>query len=143
MKIYFAGSIRGGRQDAVLYHSIIDLLKHYGQVLTEHVGSMDLTGENLPDDAIYQRDMDWLVEADVLVAEVTRPSHGVGFEVARAETLRKPILCLHRPETGRRLSALIGGNPAVHCERYKHTGELPTILDAFLEGDLGTTSELS
>lgn len=46
MKIYFCGSIRGGRQDADIYMKIIDQLKSYGEVLTEHVGyiSIDETG---------------------------------------------------------------------------------------------------
>ena len=36
--IYFCGSIRGGRQDQALYAKIIDTLKTYGTVFTEHVG---------------------------------------------------------------------------------------------------------
>ena len=43
MKIYFAGSIRGGRQDAALYEQIIQYLKTFGEVLTEHVGDPALT----------------------------------------------------------------------------------------------------
>lgn len=39
MKIYFAGSIRGGRKDAGLYKKIIDYLGKYGEVLTEHIGN--------------------------------------------------------------------------------------------------------
>ena len=44
MKIYFAGAIRGGRSDQNLYFEIINYLKKYGEVLTEHVGdkSIDL-----------------------------------------------------------------------------------------------------
>ena len=43
MKIYFAGAIRGGREDAQLYKDIIAYLTEKGQVLTEHVGNMDLS----------------------------------------------------------------------------------------------------
>ncbi len=43
MKIYFAGSIRGGRDDAEIYSGIIELLKRYGDVLTEHVGDRTLS----------------------------------------------------------------------------------------------------
>lgn len=42
-KIYFAASIRGGRQDAHIYSKIVALLKNYGRVLTEHVGDQSLT----------------------------------------------------------------------------------------------------
>ncbi len=76
MKIYFAGSIRGGRDDKDLYLEIIKLLGNYGKVLTEHIGDAKLSelGENLESTHIYNRDMNWLREADVVVAEVTTPS---------------------------------------------------------------------
>ena len=141
MKIYFAGSIRGGRQDAVLYQQIIALLKKHGQVLTEHVGRTDPDqGENAaPDEAIYRRDMAWIEEADVLVAEVSVPSHGVGYEIARAEAVRKPVLCLFRPEGGRRLSALVAGNAELRCETYSSLQEVDRILASFLRSqNVGT-----
>ena len=43
MKIYFAGSIRGGRGDAEIYAQIIEFLQGYGEVLTEHIGDTSLT----------------------------------------------------------------------------------------------------
>lgn len=43
----------------------------------------------------------------VLVAEVTQPSLGVGYEIGRAVEMNKKILCLFRPESGRRKSCLI------------------------------------
>lgn len=43
MKIYFAGSIRAGREDAHLYARIVAILKKYGTVLTEHVGNPNLS----------------------------------------------------------------------------------------------------
>ena len=45
MKIYFAGAIRGGREDAQLYEKLIAYLNEKGQVLTEHIGSTDLSWE--------------------------------------------------------------------------------------------------
>ncbi len=134
MKIYFAGSIRGGRQDAELYGHIIGLLKKHGEVLTEHVGQQAPgRGEAaLSDEDIYQRDMMWLEQADVVVAEVTVPSHGVGYEVARAEALEKAVLCLHRPNAGQPLSALIAGNPDLTCEQYQQPDDLRPVLERFL-----------
>lgn len=134
LKIYFAGSIRGGRDDAARYRRIIALLAEYGQVLTEHIGDVGLpdAGEDgLSDEAIYARDTAWLVEADVVVAEVTMPSHGVGYEIARAEALGKPVLCLHR-RSGQRLSAMLAGNPALHCATYENVEELKPIVERFL-----------
>lgn len=132
MKIYFAGSIRGGREDVPLYSDIIDLLKQHGEVLTEHVGQIDPGEDSLSDGAIYHRDMTWLKESDAVVAEVTVPSHGVGYEIARAETMNKPILCLHRPGEGRHLSALIAGNPDIQCVLYRRLAELKPLVDRFL-----------
>jgi len=131
MKVYFAGSIRGGRQDAALYGQIVRKLKRYGRVLTEHVGETSAADDDISDEAIYERDMTWLKQADMIVAEVTVPSHGVGYEIARAETLGLPVLCLYRPQTGYRLSALIAGNPAIRCKRYQRPAQLDEILEAF------------
>ncbi len=137
MKIYFAGSIRGGREDAPVYAQIIDLMNRYGEILTEHVGKPDLKEDPLSDRVIYERDMRWLTEADVVVAEVTVPSHGVGYEIARAETLGKPILCLHRPQAARRLSALLAGNSSIHCETYQQPRQVEAILETFFREHTG------
>ncbi|SCM82417.1 Putative 2'-deoxynucleoside 5'-phosphate N-hydrolase 1 (fragment) [uncultured Sporomusa sp.] len=81
MNIYFAGSIRGERQpeNVETFKRIIDVLKKYGTVLTEHVGDSKLTstGEKLPDCEIFNRDIKWLENADLVVAEVTSPNLGV------------------------------------------------------------------
>ena len=44
LKIYFAGSIRAGRNDVPLYVRIVEVLKTYGTVLTEHVADPSLGG---------------------------------------------------------------------------------------------------
>ncbi len=119
MKIYFAGSIRGGRDDKELYLEIINLLGKYGRVLTEHIGDKTLSaiGEDGPtDEYIYDRDMAWLNEAAVVVAEVTTPSLGVGYEIGHMEG-KKPVLCLYREQDGKRISAMIGGNKNVTIEQ--------------------------
>jgi hypothetical protein len=61
----------------------------------------------LDDAEILERDMQWLSQAHVVIAEVTQPSLGVGFEIARAITLNKPILCLFRPSSGQRMIIFI------------------------------------
>jgi len=96
MKIYFAGSIRGGRDDKKLYEDIIKTLSTYGEVLTEHVGNQKLTAsgeDGSTDEYLYKRDMNWLKESDVVIAEVSTPSLGVGYELAKAEEWGKKILC--------------------------------------------------
>ena len=121
MKIYFAGSIRGGRDDAGLYSEMIALLQKYGEVLTEHIGDKQLSihGEGHAAEYIFQRDVDWVREADVIVAEVTTPSLGVGYEIGLAEQLGKKIVCLYRPQLDRKLSAMILGNSKLTIVEYK------------------------
>lgn len=134
MKIYFAGSIRGGRDDRGLYLELIHHLQVYGQVLTEHVGDQQLSvfGEDqLSDQGIYERDMDWLQSCDVIVAEVTTPSLGVGYEIAMAETLGKTILCLYREQPGKRLSAMLNGNTSLHNASYQTKEQAFAIIDKF------------
>lgn len=131
-KIYFAGSIRGGREDASLYREIITLLQTRGEVLTEHIGSEGLTpsGETaMSDEEIYRRDMDWLTSSDIIVAEVTTPSLGVGFEIAKALDLGKQVICLFRPGNGRRLSAMIAGNTDVKIYAYQSMQELVKLFN--------------
>ncbi|XP_021355127.1 2'-deoxynucleoside 5'-phosphate N-hydrolase 1-like isoform X2 [Mizuhopecten yessoensis] len=138
MKIYFAGSIRGGRQDAELYLRIIKQLQAYGTVLTEHVGAKTLeeSGEkHMTEKEIHDRDMTWLNDCDVLVAEVTQPSLGVGYEIGRAITLNKRILCMFRPDSGKSLSAMIAGavngSSSFVVKNYKEE-DVQSILKAFL-----------
>ena len=141
MKIYFAGSIRAGRDDQELYHRIIQGLQRHGQVLTVHVGDPSLTqwGDEGPSDQnIYARDMAWLADADFIVAEVSTPSLGVGYELGRAESLGKPTLCLYREQDGRRLSAMVSGNPNMVVVRYQTVEEAQTYIRTFLH-DLTTT----
>jgi CRISPR/Cas system CSM-associated protein Csm3 (group 7 of RAMP superfamily) len=114
------------------------LLSRYGNVATEHIGKEGLDGMGeveLSDEEIYERDMSWLAEADVVVAEITTPSLGVGYEIARAETMEKSVLCLYRLGGGGRLSAMLAGNPNLQKEAYETVEDLAEILDNFLRMD--------
>ncbi|KAL4641138.1 2'-deoxynucleoside 5'-phosphate N-hydrolase 1 [Arapaima gigas] len=141
MRMYFCGSIRGGRQDVAIYQRIVRKLQEFGLVLTEHVSHADVSerGEDVElqgDLAIHDRDMQWLHTADVVVAEVTQPSLGVGYEVGRAVDMQKKILCLFRPSSGQVLSAMIRGaddgspNSFVQVRDYAED-EVETVLDTY------------
>jgi nucleoside 2-deoxyribosyltransferase len=136
MKIYFAGSIRAGRNDAAIYEIMITWLRSYGEVLTEHVGNPALSerGDDGPGDRyIHDRDMAWLTSCDLVVAEVTTPSLGVGYELGLATALAKPVLCLHRTIAGRPLSAMIGGSPKIQTAVYSSMDEAKRIMDEFIK----------
>jgi 2'-deoxynucleoside 5'-phosphate N-hydrolase len=133
--IYFAGSIRGGRHDQAIYEAIIDRLRDYGTVLTEHVGDPNLAlgGEDAADCDVHDRDLDWLRSADVLVAEVTTPSLGVGYEIGRAVEWGKRVVCLYRPSEGKRLSGMIAGCRGIAVHDYSTVTELQVIFDRELQ----------
>ena len=129
-KVYFCGSMRGGRQDAEVYEKILQCIRERAIVLTEHVGDMALDA-GCTDREIFQRDMELLQECDLVVAECTVPSLGVGYELSEADRLGKPVLVLFRKDSGRELSCMVSGNPNFSLVYY--TGEN---LDRILEGIL-------
>ena len=136
MKIYFAGAIRGGRDETDIYNNIITYLSSKAEVLTEHVGSFELTtiGEiNRSDREIFMRDMEWLQSADLVIAEVTTPSLGVGYELGIAAKLKIPVLCLYRPIKGKRLSAMISGNEKFNCHTYQTLDDAEVHINKFLK----------
>jgi hypothetical protein len=139
MNIYFAGSIRGGREDKALYLEIIEQLREYGHVLTEHIGDAELTalGEPADDRAIHDRDLSWLKESEYVVAEVTTPSLGVGYELGKATEWGKQILCLFRPGDNRALSAMIAGSNGIKVREYESAAELKEILCEFFRRQEG------
>jgi len=133
MEIYFAGSIRGAEADKSLFKRFIEHLSGHGKVLTEHSFDYDYTKEiQLDDHGIYELDTGWLNDADALVAEVSSPSLGVGYEIGYLEALGKPILCLYRRQEGRRLSAMICGNRNLKIVEYDSEEEALNAMDDFI-----------
>lgn len=115
MNIYFACSITGGREFEPVYQAIVrTLLEDQHVVPTAHLaGSSVMALEALVSpQEVYTRDVAWIQSCDVLIAEVSIPSHGVGYEIAFALGLRKPVLALHHEE--RTISKMISGN----CDTY-------------------------
>ena len=133
MKIYFAGSIRGGRDEEKVYLKIIDYLSGFGEVLTEHVGyeNVEKSEKNYSDTYIFNRDIQWLKSSDVMVADVTVPSLGVGYEIGVAETLNIPILCLYNPKDKKRLSAMITGNKNLTWKEYNSLTDAQLLIKDF------------
>jgi nucleoside 2-deoxyribosyltransferase len=120
--IYFSGSISGGRLDVPLYRRIVEALEAdghrvlAGNVTADHVGD---GGEAMDACAIFDRDLRWIDEADVLVAEVSMPSIGVGYEIATARYRRRmPVICLYRPAHTRRCTAMVAGDERIHLIEY-------------------------
>jgi hypothetical protein len=110
LKIYFAASIRGGRALQSTYQALVEDLRQSGHtVLSENVAFVTLADDEWTDEAICAQDTAWLDECDAVVAEVTTPSLGVGYEIAYAlHHAHKPVLCLCQRSV--HLSAMIAGN---------------------------------
>ena len=91
--------MRAGRQDVELYGKLVTTLGRWGEVLTPFVADPvnDDSEYEGGDVAIHQSAMSLLQRADVVVAEVTVASHGVGYEIGRAVAMNKRVLCLYRP----------------------------------------------
>lgn len=112
MNIYFACSITGGREFEFVYQVITRALAEgHHQVPTAHLAASGIASVEAVIDPreVYTRDTTWIQESDVLIAEVSVPSHGVGYEIGYALGLGKPVLALY--QQGRKVSKMISGNP--------------------------------
>lgn len=135
MKIFFAGSIRGGRQLIPMYQYIIGFLKSRNfTVISEHVAAegLEKAEARMTEQEIYEKDANWIEESDRVVAEITVPSIGVGYEICHAVKHNKPVLCVY--QEGTKASAMVLGNSTgyVTAKSYSNKNQLEEILLEFL-----------
>ncbi len=119
MRIFFAGSIRGGRSMLSEYRQIVTLLKKLGhEVVSEHVASTKLeeAEARLTEEEIFNSDIWFIDECDCVVADVTVPSIGVGYEICYAVSRGKRVLCVYKGGTN--VSAMVLGNRGVTALSY-------------------------
>ena len=97
MKIYLSGSIYGGTQKIETYKILIKELEKYGEVMNKQVAD-----ENTIANEVYQKDEEIfkdlenkLYEADIVLAEVSIPSLGVGYELGFADKIGKKIIAIY------------------------------------------------
>jgi nucleoside 2-deoxyribosyltransferase len=136
MNIYFSCSITGGRDDQHIYQQMVDLMVAQGHdVPTAHLSKADVLEDERVISAldVYQRDVNWVNQCDVLVAEVTTPSHGVGYEIALALQQGKPVLCCY--QVGRKVSKMLLGNtsPSLSLYAYQDAQDVLAELERYLE----------
>ncbi len=134
-RIYFSGAIAGGRDNLPIYQHIVGRLKALGHsVPTEHVADSNvLAAERVVSPReVYERDVAWIDESDAMIAEVSMPSLGVGYEIGYALQRGLPTLCAYRD--GLFVSKMITGNPSPHLTVvvYRDEDELDRHIDAFL-----------
>ena len=135
MKIYFACSITGGREDENIYQHLVEvILLLGGEVPSAHItntGIEETDGKAAPSD-IYLRDITWIGESDMLIAEISTPSHGVGYEIGFALNMNKPVLCLYKEKIA--VSKMITGNPhpLLTILSYKDKNDAENLLRKYL-----------
>ncbi len=135
MNIYFACSITGGREYERIYQDLTAALLADGHIIpTAHLADSNATivESSIAPQEVYTRDVTWIREADTLIAEVSVPSHGVGYEIGFALNLGKPVLCLS--QDGRKVSKMISGNPDINLQTktYRDTKEAIELSREFL-----------
>ena len=121
MNIYFSCSITGGRNEEEVYQALVKEMLALGhQVPTAHLSKSNvLEVEKIAKpEEIFARDIRWLRNCDAVVAEVTSPSHGVGYEIAVALMLEKPVLCCFKKD--RKVSMILTGNSSANLSLYPY-----------------------
>ncbi len=141
MNIYFSCSITGGRQDEHMYKVIVEYLQaQRHEVPTAILASPKVMEEEvvIPPMDVYQRDVAWVQGCQLLIAEISTPSHGVGYEIALALSLQKPVLCLY--QDGRKVSKMLSGNnhPLFSIHAYQTPEQAINCIDSFIASRVRT-----
>lgn len=137
MKIYFTAALHdipSGQQRN--YELIVKSLKNLGhRVVAGHI--IGKTGKQLDmqtekeQKEIYSRMLTWKNQADLMVAETSYPSFGVGQEISYSLTSLKPVIALHLK--GRRPHLLTAmGTEYLHIAEYSKD-TVKRVLQEYIE----------
>jgi len=138
MRIYLACTVRGDRGGLEAARTICArLLQHGHEVMTTHLleDHADETESSLTEEQVYRRDLDWLSTCDVLIAEASGSTYGVGFEVGyvlgRARETGQRVVLLYTSSRRHAISRLITGNCDTACTTlgYSSLDELAAFID--------------
>jgi len=95
-------------------------------VLTAHLleDNVETAESSLTEREVFERDMRWLNDADLLIAEASGSSYGVGFEVGyvlgRSDVTDQRVLLLYDHTRRPLVSRLISGNVHPNCTTYPY-----------------------
>ena len=138
MTIYLACTVRGDRGGVLAGRAICEQLERHGHdVQTKHLLADDVeTAESqITEHEVFRRDLEWLSACDVLVAEASGSSYGVGFEVGyvlgRAQASGQRVVLLYDAARRDKVSRLITGNCHPECTTfpYQSLEELREFID--------------
>jgi nucleoside 2-deoxyribosyltransferase len=138
MNIYFACSITGGREFEPVYQAIIKALLADGHSIpTAHLADSGVKALEaiVSPREVYERDVAWIRDCDALIAEVSTPSHGVGYEISYALSVGKPVLCIY--QEGQPISKMLTGNshPHILVNPYQNPENAVATIRSFLSKD--------
>lgn len=109
MIIYCSGPIKGDTTYQESYRTIIRIVESMGHTALSEFSSKFPSMIPLSDKQIYTRDIKWMDGSQLMIAEVSGPSLGVGFEVSYALFEKKiPVLALYSEQV-KKISAMITG----------------------------------
>ena len=135
MKIYVSGSIYGGRQKIETYKTIINALEKYGEVCDKQIIDEDVLKkeEFQSDEEIFEGLEALLKTVDMVFAEVTVPSLGVGYELGFADQLGKKIIAIYDLNMIDKVSTMIRGNKRINLIGYHDISEIVNNLDQLIK----------
>lgn len=141
MKIYFGFTVAGERSGLEAARRIVHLLEELGhEVLTRHLVDDDAweADRRISAAEVYQRDLAWLQQCDILIAEVSGSSFGLGFEAGYIlGSTQKRVVLLYRKDLEEKLSLLIKGNSHENCTLVPYTSAQE--VDTFIHDILTNT----
>jgi nucleoside 2-deoxyribosyltransferase len=130
MRVYLACTVRGDRSGLDAARALARLLVQHGhEVLTSHLLAADADAAEaaLSEREVFERDLEWLDSADLLIAEASGSSYGVGFEVGyvlgRAAVTGQQVILLYRADRRPHVSRLVSGNCHGACTTYAYRDE--------------------
>jgi hypothetical protein len=136
MKIYFGFTVAGDRSSIAIARRVVQFLEDLGhEVLTRHLvndNAWEADRSISPQD-VFRRDMAWLDQCDLFVAEVSGSSFGLGFEAGYLlGATTKNVVLLYRRELEKRVSLLITGNTHANCTLvpYRTVEEVEAFLNS-------------
>jgi nucleoside 2-deoxyribosyltransferase len=134
MIIYVAGPIKGDTTYQNFYKDIISIVESDGHTALAEMSGRFSTTLPLTDKQIYSRDIKWIDGSKMMIAEISGPSLGVGFEIAYAIFSRKiPVLAVVNKNV-QKVSSMLSGceSPLLKIEKYSDENELKEIIKKYI-----------
>ena len=135
MKVYISGSIYGGRQKVENYKAIIEKIEEFAEVLNKNIIDDDVIEKETfqKDNEIFEDLENKMREADFILAEVTVPSLGVGYEIGFSDMISKKIIAIYDLNDIEKVSTMIRGNERIKLIGYHKIEEITDNLERLLE----------